>query len=187
MAANNKARSACAVLLAMSAAANCRAFETQRAEARYEARQYRVELELLLDARVQDVEAVLRDYERYSSLSGSILEAKVLERPAPDVVMLYTKLRACAGLFCRAVKRVERVQEGPLELRADALPEQSEVEFGRTITELEEVEGRTRVRYFTAVTPKFWVPAFIGRQLMLRTLKDNSLDLFRRVEARAKQ
>lgn len=175
-----------AALLALGAAANCCAFETQRADARYEARQYRVELELVLDARVQDVAAVLRDYEHYTALSGSILEAKVLERAAPDVVTLYTKLRACTGLFCRTVKRVERVQESALELRAEALPAQSEVEFGSTLTQLEDVGGRTRVRYQTAVTPKFWVPAFIGRPLMLRTLKDISIDLFRRVEARAK-
>jgi hypothetical protein len=43
------------------------------------------------------------------------------------------------------------------------------------------------VRYTTAVAPKFWVPTFIGRPLMLRTLREASLDLFRNVEARAKQ
>jgi hypothetical protein len=120
-------------------------------------------------------------------LDTSILESKVLNRPDEATAMLYTKLRACSGPFCRTVKRVERVHESAFELLAVVVPEESDVLSGRTHTVLQTLDGHTRVRYQTTVSPKFWVPSIIGRPLMLRTLREASLDLFRRVEARAKQ
>jgi hypothetical protein len=161
--------------------------EISKADARYQDREYRVELDLILDATPEQVQAVLRDYANYPGLDTSILESKVLSRPDAATVMLYTKLRACSGLFCRTVKRVERVHESAFELLAVVEPEQSDVLSGRTHTVLQTLDGHTRVRYQTSVSPKFWVPGLIGRPLMLRTLREASLDLFRRVEARAKQ
>jgi hypothetical protein len=175
------------VACSLAAARDVGAMEVANADARYQDREYRVELDLVLDATPERVAAVLRDYANYPGLDSGILEAKVLSRPDAATVMLYTKLRACSGVFCRTVKRVERVQEGAFELLAVVVPEQSDVVSGRTHTVLQTLNGKTRVRYQTSVSPKFWVPSIIGRPLMLRTLRESSLDLFRHVEARAKQ
>jgi hypothetical protein len=174
---------ACALL--WSGAAH--ALDVERADAQYKDREYVVELDLVLKAPAARVEAVLRDYANYPSLDASILESKVLNRPDKATAMLYTKLRACSGVFCRTVKRVERVQESALELLAIVVPEQSDVVSGRTHTVLQTVDGGTRVHYRTSVVPKFWVPTLIGRPLMLRTLREASLELFRHVEVRAKR
>jgi hypothetical protein len=77
------------------------------------------------------------------------------------------------------------VQESAFELLAVAVPEQSDVASGQSHTVLQTIEGGTRVRYRLTVVPKFWVPPFIGRTVMLRTLRDVSLDLFRQIEVRA--
>jgi hypothetical protein len=161
-------------------------FEIERADALYQDREYRVVLELVLQAPAEKVEAVLRDYENYPSLDASILEAKLLSRQDERTVMLFTRLRACSGLFCRTVKRVERVEEAPMQLVALVIPAQSDVHSGSTKTVLVSVNGVTRVQYESTVVPKFWVPGLVGRPLMLRTLREASLDLFRHVEARAK-
>lgn len=179
-------RAACALgCLWMATAAS--AFEVLHAQAHYQDKEYRVELDLILDAPPRRVESVLRDYSGYPLLDAGILESRVIERVDAETVLLYTKLRACAGVFCRTVNRVERVQERPFELLAMVIPEQSDVVSGNTHTVLQTLESQTRVRYATSVAPKFWVPTFIGRPLMLRTLREASLDLFRNVEARAKQ
>jgi hypothetical protein len=120
-------------------------------------------------------------------LDNRILEATVLSRPEPNVVLLATKLRACSGIFCRTVQRVERVNETPLSLFATVLPAQSDVLAGNTRTLLRAEKGKTRVDYDSIVQPNFWVPWFIGRPLMLRTLREASLQLFERVEKRARQ
>ena len=180
-------RVACLVVATFCAWSTGQAFEVRRADARFEERQFHVELELVLDAPPTRVEAVLRDYADYPRLDPSILESTVLDRPDSETVMLFTKLRACSGIFCHTVNRVERVREGVLELTAEAVPERSDVSSGYTYTRLQSLDGRTLVRYRTSMAPKFWVPAFIARPLMLRTLRQASVDLFRHIEAHARQ
>src|SRR5437868_4491693 len=84
------------------------AMEIRHSEARFADKQYQYELTVTLDVPIDRVEALLRDYEHYPSLDPRILEARVLDRPAPNVATLETVLRACFGLICRNVKRIER-------------------------------------------------------------------------------
>lgn len=168
-------------------ASNVSAFEVLSANTHFEDKEFRVELDLILNAPPERVQSVLRDYDDYARLDAGIMESRVLDRVDAETVMLFTKLRACAGVFCRTVKRVERVQERSFELLATAIPDQSDVVSGHTHTVLQTLDSQTRVRYTTAVVPKFWVPGFIGRPLMLRTLREASLELFRNIETRARQ
>jgi hypothetical protein len=175
---------ACASLWAATAGA----FEIEKSETRYVDRRYQCDLNVKLDAPPDKVEAVLRDYERYPSLDTRILQARVLERPEPDVVVLETTVRVCFGWFCRNVTRVERVQESEHALAATADPSRSDVKFGETRTQLSPDEnGGTIVHYRTSITPAFWIPSVVGRRWMLRTLEDATGDLFMNVEMRAKK
>ena len=169
-------------------AAAAGAFEIEKSETRYRDRRYQCELSVKLDAPPDKVQAVLRDYERYPSLDTRILQARVLERPEPNVVVLETTVRVCFVWFCRNVTRVERVQESEHALAATTDPSRSDVKFGETQTQLAPDEGGgTLVHYRTSITPGFWIPSVVGRRWMLRTLEDASGDLFMNVEMRAKK
>ena len=163
------------------------AFEIQHAQASYVEEEYRFELTATLDASVEQVEPVLRDYEHYRSLDARILEAKVVSRdPARHVTTLETTLRACIGPICRNVKRIEEVAEAPLSLLATTDPQRSDMTFGETRMELQPMsDGRTRVDYHTRLKPAFWVPALYARRRMLTTLETATVELFRNVERRA--
>jgi hypothetical protein len=158
------------------------AFTIERAEARYVDQQYQFELVAMIDAPVERVEAVLRDYPHYSALDERILDSKVLERPEQGVAILATTVRACFGPFCRNVKRVERVAEEPRALTATTDGSRSDVKRGETRTELTVTENGTRVTYRTTIVPDFWIPAFVGRRLMLRTLEEATINMFTNVE-----
>jgi uncharacterized membrane protein len=174
---------AAALLLSAPAAS---AFNIERSEARYVDKHFRYELVVTLDAPIDRVDEVLRDYADYPSLNHRILEAKVLARPAPDVVTLETTVEVCFGWFCRNVTRVERVQESKYALLAVADPERSDVRFSETRSELSVGHhGATRVKYVTNVVPGFWVPPLGGRRLLLRTLENETRDLFMKVEQKA--
>jgi hypothetical protein len=180
-------RFACTVLGAASlwAGAAC-AFEIQHSATRYADRRYQCELDVRIDAPLDKVEAILRDYENYSSLDARILKARIIERPEPNVAMLETTLRVCLGWFCRDVDRVERVEESQHALTAKADPSRSDVKFGETHLQLAPGEhGSTLVRYSTSITPAFWIPTALGRRWMLRTLEDATTDLFMNVEMKA--
>ena len=113
------------------------------------------------------VEAVLRDYERYPELDARILRARVLERPAANVAVLETTLRACFGPFCRNVNRIERVEESRHALTAITDATRSDVKFGETHTQLSTCR-RAAARacsYRTSITPGFWIPPFVGPAL----------------------
>ncbi len=170
-----------------SAAAPAHAFTVEHSDTRYVEKQYRCELTVTIDAPLDRVEAVLRDYEQYPELDPRILQAHVLERPEPAVAMLQTTLRACFGPFCRNVKRIERVEESPGVLAATTDATRSDVKFGETRTALERIDsGSTRVTYRTTIVPGFWIPAIAGRRWMLRTLEDATSNLFMNVEAKAR-
>jgi hypothetical protein len=177
-----------ALLAAALACPAALAFTIEHSATRYADRQYQCDLTVTLDAPVERVQAVLRDYERYPSLDARILAAQVVERPADDVAMLATTLRACFGWFCRNVKRVERVEEKPNALDAVTDAARSDVRFGETRTRLEAASaGGTRVTYTTRITPGFWIPPLVGRRWMLSTLDQASRELFRNVEKRANE
>ena len=183
-------RSFLAVVLLVAA---CRvvpagAFEIEKSETRYADRRYQCDLSVKLDAPPDKVQAILRNYERYPTLDTRILQARVLDRPEPHVVMLETTVRVCFGWFCRNVTRVERVQESEHALAATTDPSRSDVKFGETHTQLAPDEnGGTLVHYRTSITPGFWIPAVVGRRWMLRTLEDATGDLFMNVEMQAKK
>jgi hypothetical protein len=173
-------------LLSMGVSGSLRAMEIVEADSQYRDRHYHLRLILVLDAPPDKVQAVLRDYANYPRLDARILEASVTGRPGQGELFLYTKLRACFGVICRNVKRVERVHEGENDLRAIVMPDLSDANSGETHTQLTALDGRTRVSYTTSIVPGFWIPSVIGRPLMLRTLRDASVDLFSKVEQRAR-
>ena len=176
----------CLVLASLLAAPFAHAFTIEHSAARYADKRYQCELTVMLDAPVERVEAVLRDYERYPMLDRRIVEARVLERPEQHVALLATTLRVCFGPFCRNVKRIERVEESPNALAAITDATQSDVRFGETRAALESVEGGARVTYRISITPGFWIPPFVGRRWMLNTLENTTRELFRNVEQRAR-
>lgn len=176
------------VCLALGWTPCAQALDIQHSQAVYVDREYRYELTAVIDAPIDYVEPVLRDYEGYKALDARILEAHVLDRPSEHVATLATTLRACFGPICRNVKRVEQVEEMPHGLTATTDPARSDMKFGETKMQLENIDaGQTRVNYQTRLSPDFWIPALIARRLMLETLEDATLELFRNVERKAQE
>jgi len=177
---------ACTALAWLAPASGAAGFELQRAEPAFIEGEYRFEMTALLDAPIDEVERILRNYENYPTLDSRILDAKVIERPQHGVAILATTLRACFGPVCRSVKRIERVEESPHALLAVADPERSDVKLGETRTELTATDdGKTLVTYRTRLRPAFWIPALVARRMMLEILEDATIELFQSVEQQA--
>lgn len=163
------------------------AIDVERADTRFHDGRYELEFEATLDAPTPEVQRVLRNYVLYPKLDARVLDAKVLERPTANEVLLFSRIRVClAAIFCRRVERVERVEERTNELLATALPDRSDVKFGMTQTQLSTTAASTtRVVYRTQIEPKFWVPRVLPKRAMLNTLRDATIDLFTQVEKNA--
>jgi hypothetical protein len=168
-------------------AAPASAFTIEHSEARYAEKHFKYELTVTLDAPIDRVNEVLRDYAAYPALNDRILSAKVLSRPERDIAVLETTVKVCLGPFCRNVTRVERVLESRYVMLAIADPDRSDVKSGETRSELTATVNGTRVKYVTDVVPDFWVPALGGRHMMLKLLESETSDLFMNVEKKARQ
>ena len=144
---------------------------------------YRYVLEAELAAPVAAVRTVLGDYARYPQLDRRIRVARVLEREAPQQVLLYTEVRGCVGfVFCRTLHRVERVNEAELSIIANVLPARSDFTYGRTVMRLTDLGGRTRVTYETEFDAGGFLPRWLVGRSVLRALEEGGLGMFTAVE-----
>lgn len=161
------------------------AFELDQIATHYEAGEYRLSMTATLAAPLHRVEDALRDYAHYPELDTRILEARVTTPPILGALQLFTRIRVCVSFVCRNVDRVEQVQERPGEIVATVIADRSDAVRGETHTVLVAQGAFTQVRYTTFIVPKFWIPAWLGRALMLRTLRDGTINLFQHIEQRA--
>ena len=166
--------------------AAAQALAVQSLEANLQDGVYRIVLVARVDAPVEDVAAVLTDYAAYRKLDPQILASTVLPSDDQGGELVRTVVRACAGLFCRKVERVERVERREGELIATVVPERGELKSGLTRTTWQADDDATSVTYQAEFVPDFWVPSVIGRRYAVRALKKSTLELFGNVEKRAR-
>jgi len=147
-----------------------------------------VEFDAGLAAPAGAVMAVLQDYAAYPALDPRIRTARVVGehegRP-----LLHTRLHGClAAWFCRDMDRYEQLEEGDRRLVARAVPGRGDLEYGHTETLVEPLpDGGAHVRYRTEFEPAFWMPRWLVRSAMVRTLERGTLAMFGNVEARARE
>jgi hypothetical protein len=147
---------------------------------------YRVSLDAVVDAPVERVTRVLTDYAGYVALDPRIRSSEVIGGGNGRDSLIRTRIRACIGLFCRTVERVERVAYADGRLVAEALPERSDLRLGVTRTEWRAEGEGTHIRYRAEFQPDFRVPEFVARRYVAGTLRDSVQQLFANVEARAR-
>jgi hypothetical protein len=174
-----------AILGALLSAPRCLAFDVRIDNASFADGTFRVTFDGVLDAPPAGVEAVLRDYTRYRLIDPRVRRAELLAREADGTLTVRTLIDACAGIFCRTVQRVERVEHGPGHLYATVIPAQSDMRHGSARTYWRADGHGTHVQYVAEFEPDFWVPTLIGRGIALRALRDSTRKLFRNVEREA--
>src|SRR5262245_49725711 len=120
----------------------------------------------------QDVAfAILTDYEHLDQLDPKVLESRLIERPSPNVALVWMRVRGCVAFMCKELEQVERVEENaPGEIIVAVLPERSDVKVETARWQLEPTENGTRLTYTLEMEPGTWVPV-IGRPSVERQLR----------------
>ena len=170
----------------MLVAGPCAAFQLRAADATYADGVFRVTLAVLLDASPSRIEAVLTDYRRFRLLDPRIQSARLIAREPDGSVLVRTIINACAGIFCRHVERVERVERRPGQVLATVVPGESDMRQGVARTFLRPNGEGTLVLYEAEFEPDFWVPRLIGNGLATRALRESTVMMFRNVEREAR-
>jgi hypothetical protein len=160
------------------------AIDVSKLQVREEGRRYVVEFEGQLNSDPGAVMRVLMDYANYPALDSRIVQARSSMRDGKP--LLFTRMRGCLGsVFCRTMDRYELLNQQPGRLVATAIPGEGDLNYGLTVILVEPRDGGTRVRYRNEFDPSFWMPRWLVRKAMYKTLHDGTLEMFRAIERRA--
>jgi hypothetical protein len=164
------------VLTALAGSAG--ALEVLQLDVRHEGQRFYMTAVAEIDAPRDVAFAILTDYEHLELLDSKVLASRVLERPAPNVALVWMRVRGCVAFICKELEQIERVEENaPGEIIVRVLPERSDVKLENARWELAPTEHGTRLSYTLEMEPGSWVPIF-GRgsvERQLRTSYRNAL------------
>ena len=138
----------------------------------------------------RDEFAVLLDFDddRYSRISEIYKESSYLPPDADGTPLVYTRVEGCLMLFCRSMRRVERLEVVTPELiRSRALPERSDFAYSMSEWTIEAEGDGTRVIYTMDMEPSFWLPPFVGPWFLKRTLLQGAPAAIDQIELLAQQ
>ena len=184
---DRKAGGAAALMLCVLGIPAAAAMSVERLEVGEDGPRYYVTFEARLQAPADRVMRVLQDYPGYPALDGRILEARVTTAGDGERV-LFTQLRGCVGsVFCRDMERYERLDESDHLLVAEAIPGRGDLASGRTETRVQHDGDGSRVVYRSVFEPAFWMPHWLVRSAMQRTLEDGTRRMFENVERKAQE
>ncbi|MEJ2513654.1 MAG: SRPBCC family protein [Gammaproteobacteria bacterium] len=159
------------------------ALEVVAVDTAAESRSIRVELEVVLDAPMDRVIDVLTDYDRIHELHPRFRDSGDLGSPAPGVTEVYTVFRGCLAVFCRTVRRVERLQRTPTGLLAVEVPGRSDFAEGRTEWRFRaEGNQRTRLYYRAVLEPDFLLPPLFGRRVLAEMTRETTVEMLAAAE-----
>jgi hypothetical protein len=134
---------------------------------------YQVVADTHLAAAPSAIYAILMDFDhdRYQQISEIYKESSYLAPDNDGTPLVYTRVEGCLLLFCRSMRRVERLEVvKPRFIRATAVPERSDFKYSLAEWTLEPEGDGTRVVYRMEMEPAFWLPPFVGPWFLKRTL-----------------
>lgn len=179
-------RTIVAVILAM-VAAPIAAAEVVNVDVTHEDGEYRVIIDAMLDAPPDAVFAVLTDYPRWAEVNDLIKESVVLEADGPARQLVRTVAEGCVLGFCKRFAQVQWMHAGDgWRIRADVIPELSDLRSGWANTKLSESDGATLFQYEMVLEPDFWVPPLIGPMMIKRKLRKQAIETAEAVELAAR-
>ena len=149
---------------------------------KHEAR-YSLVADTFMVAPADAIYAVLIDYDNMNRISSVYKEFGYLEPAADGTPIVYTRMEGCAFVYCKSMRRVERLEMAPpYYIRTVTLPEQSDFKYAISEWTLEPEGEGTNVTYKLELEPDFWVPPLLGPWLLKRTLLNGGSRAIERIE-----
>lgn len=148
---------------------------------------YHVTIDALLDAPPDAVFAVLTDYPRWAEVNDLIKESVVLEGDDPSRQLVRTVAEGCVLGFCKRFAQVQWMHASDdWHIRAEVVPELSDLRAGWANTKLSESAGSTLFQYTMMLEPDFWIPPLIGPMMIKRKLRKQAIETAEAVELAAR-
>ncbi|HEX4871889.1 MAG TPA: SRPBCC family protein [Nevskiaceae bacterium] len=174
-----------ALLLGLGLAPAAAAAEIGAVAVSHEQGRYQIRLEARLAAPADAVYAVFTDFSRLGELNPSVRE--VDWQPQLDPPELTTRLRLCAGLFCRSLRQIQQMTLSPGEAGGQIVARvdgsRSDLRSGEARWAFSACgEQHTCLRFEAELEPGFWIPPLLGPWIVQRQLHEEALTTSRGLE-----
>jgi len=134
---------------------------------------YSVSMRVMLDVPAARAYAVFADPQNLGAINSAVQEVREL----PDG-QLYTRVRACAALFCKTMRQRQQMLYAPRadggHIAARVIPGDSDLRSGSAQWEFHAVGRRTQLDFSAELEPAFWIPPFVGPWLVENSLRDEA-------------
>jgi len=147
------------------------AVEIERTEIWFADGAYRYLFAATLHASVEDVRAVVSDFNHLARLNDDIITSRLLEQYDSHHVKRRLLVKHCLLVFCFDLDFVERVEVLPNgDIETFIIPEESSFHHGTSVWRISALDDqRTRVSLEAHQSPKFWIPPVIGPLVIKRS------------------
>ncbi|MEM6511757.1 MAG: SRPBCC family protein [Pseudomonadota bacterium] len=145
---------------------------------------YVMSSEVWFDASIEQVYAVMLDWDLSTEFSSVIVESRNLEPDDQGRPQYYSRTEACVLFFCMSAERSGVVEYERYDfIRSTVYPDKSDFHVSDERWTFREEDGGTVVVYDLAFHPKFFVPPVIGPWAIKRQLRKGGGDAIQRIEA----
>jgi len=171
------------ILIALLASPDGLAVEILDAQVEKKGDRYHVAGSSLIQATPEFIYATLMDFDNFHKLAGGIKETRFVASETPGEILGYTHIESCVLFFCRGADKLERIEATPYsEIRAEAIPEESDFIFNNSRWILTRQGDATVLKYEAEFEPDFWLPPLISTWAIKKKLVDSAESIGRRIE-----
>ena len=151
-------------------------------------KRYQVVMHARMQTTAERAYAVFTDFSKLPDINRAIVRAVPIEGGAPGAQRLHTQVRVCIMGICRVFDQVQDMHTNPPEhLRAQVLPQHSNLRFGHASWRIWNEDGQARLIFEAVVEPDFWIPPLIGPWLIERKLRQEAEDTAKGIERMANE
>lgn len=148
---------------------------------------YEIRVEMVVDAPVESVRAILTDYGNLDRLNASITSSRIIDGERDDAVRVLTRIENCILFFCMELQKVEDVTvDDQGRILVSVVPDSSSFRYGQASWELRGSDGTTRVIHHARLEPDLWLPPWMGAAILKGALRREILESFETLDCLAR-
>ena len=162
------------------------AAELEHLQVTHIGKRYQVVMHASMDTQAEKAYAVFTDFASLPLINSAIIKAQPIDGARAPGQRLHTQVQVCVMGFCRVFDQVQDMHTTPPEhLRADVIPELSNLRYGQASWRIWNDGGRAKLIFEAVVEPDFWIPPLIGPWLIERKLASEAVDTANGIERMA--
>ncbi len=159
------------LLLGLVGVSHSMALEIDDVRITRQGRVYTAQLTFDITASVDQVTAVLTDYEHPNRLTPDVTKREVVGRKS-GITRVRTEIHSCVVFFCKDLTLTQDVTVVAGAIKADIVPEESDFRSGYILWLVTSGDrGGSHIQYDSVIEPDFFIPPLIGRFFIRKRLR----------------